>query len=271
MGFFGHYSLPATSQTASADSAYTSVVTMPERGRVGYVSAWIENPTGAPVLVRPVIYAAPLGLLVASGDPVSIPAGKAPGWVELLLGDVPVLADGDYEVGVQAAGAVKLGYTASAGTSHTWSDTFSDGPIGDAPGGATSQARDYAFWVHYRTLEDIADDLDDELYAELGWASSQEMLSATPVVPNSAVQATCGWHGISYDSKVGAFAIVRTGGPLADLVGERLKITADDQVIYVSCRDERDIVEDISLSRAAFARVALLWTEDLDVLVEVLS
>lgn len=112
----------------------------------------------------------------------------------------------------------------------------------------------------------------EDYYAALPWPESQRKLAEGAAVPHSARLATCGWHGTKIDPNRGAFAIVRSDGPLADLLGERVRVGAYPRAAYVYVTDERaDVEEDISLTRRAFAALAPLATDELAVKVEVMD
>ena len=66
-------------------------------------------------------------------------------------------------------------------------------------------------------------------------------------------------------AETATYAIVKTDGVLSDYVGERVLIRADDRVTYAYVYDERDIIEDISLTRRAFMDLAEPSTDELEV------
>lgn len=113
----------------------------------------------------------------------------------------------------------------------------------------------------------------EELLASLPFASAQKALPG-PVVPRTARHTICSWHGLRIDSLRGSFAVVRTGSPLEDLVGERLRVTdlRTRRVVYVYCRAEViDLPDDLTLARRAFLALRPLWTETASVKIEVLA
>lgn len=111
---------------------------------------------------------------------------------------------------------------------------------------------------------------DEELLASLPFKEAQKALGA---VPSPGVRfSVCSWHGLRIDSRRGCFAVVRSGSPLADLVGERLKITdrKTRRFVYVYCRAEAiDLPDDITLARRAFVALRPLWTETARVKIEI--
>ncbi|MET0604180.1 MAG: hypothetical protein ABW167_19505 [Baekduia sp.] len=82
-----------------------------------------------------------------------------------------------------------------------------------------------------------------------------------------------GWYGSSLSRERGSFALVNRGGPLEDLVGDRLRLT-DPQtgrsvVVYAFASEGLD--HDIHVTRRAYAAVSLLAVDRIDVTVEVLT
>lgn len=123
-------------------------------------------------------------------------------------------------------------------------------------------------------------DVDDAALARLPWDGSRRAFSTTGPVSSTRRSATAGWHGKSTDPERGANCIVRSDGPLAELVGERLKVTYRrgtlERAVYLYCHDEADFpaeaaVEDLSLTRRAFMALGPLASDTLPVIVEVLS
>lgn len=126
----------------------------------------------------------------------------------------------------------------------------------------------------------IPTDVPDAYLARLPWDSAQQALGAGGTISTSKQAAAAGWHGPSTDPELGAFCIVRTDGPLANLVGERLRVTyrtgtrARSVVVY--CHDELDFGEDgadedLSLTRRAMLALAPLALDLVPVEVEVMS
>lgn len=113
----------------------------------------------------------------------------------------------------------------------------------------------------------------EELLASLPFVTAQTAL-AGPVEPRSTRHTACSWHGLRVDSLRGSFAVVRTGSPLENLVGERLLVTdlRTRRTVYVYCRAEAvDLPDDLTLARRAFLALRPLWTETASVKVEVLA
>ena len=120
-----------------------------------------------------------------------------------------------------------------------------------------------------------APDVEDIELSRLPWDQTQTVF-AGGVLRNSRAVATAGWHGNYLDAEQGAVAIVRSDGPLAAMVGERIKVSRDDRVVYVYVHDEQAFPdelagEDLSLSRRAFLGLAPWSVEALEVIVEIVS
>lgn len=113
--------------------------------------------------------------------------------------------------------------------------------------------------------------VDDEYLSTLPFATAQAALGATQPIPGSDVQAACGWHGTLTDPERGSVAIVRTDGPLADLVGERIRITFEEEAVVAYVHTEADILDDLSVPRRSFMGLAPPAQESIDVTVEILA
>jgi hypothetical protein len=125
----------------------------------------------------------------------------------------------------------------------------------------------------------IPTNVPDEYLARLPWDVSQQALGTGGAVATTRQSAVAGWHGRTTDPETGAFCIVRSDGPLAELVGERLRITyrvgTIARSVAVYCHDEQDFGEaadeDVSLTRRAMLALAPLARDSLPVEVEVLT
>lgn len=115
---------------------------------------------------------------------------------------------------------------------------------------------------------------DPAMVARLALAESQR-LRAHAEPEGTAVFASAGWHDTAFDPNRGAYAIVRSDGPLADWVGEWVRVTAAGvtrtRAVTVYVVDEGQPIEDISLSRRAFLALAPLASTELDVTVQVMA
>ena len=112
----------------------------------------------------------------------------------------------------------------------------------------------------------------DLIACERALARAERDLESPPT-PTAAL-AACGWHGARLDDRRPAVALAGEDGPLAPMVGGRVRLTSladPTRSVVVLIVDLGDVVEDVSLSRRAFLKLAPLWTEELDVRAELLS
>lgn len=78
-----------------------------------------------------------------------------------------------------------------------------------------------------------------------------------------------GWHGTDIDVETGAFAVVRDGAGLDDLIGEILIVSVGTRSVLVFVMGARAVPQDISLSRRGFLALGLLAKESIRCVVEV--
>lgn len=109
--------------------------------------------------------------------------------------------------------------------------------------------------------------------AELPFDSAQAALDGE-VIQTITEFASCSWYGAVVSPDYGCFAIVRDDGPLADFVGDRLRLTdaTSGATVVVYCVTTiSDIDEDVLIARRPFAAFADLAITPISVLVEVLG
>lgn len=116
----------------------------------------------------------------------------------------------------------------------------------------------------------------DDYYASLPFFESQRVLAEGVASVGAAVRGTCGWHGTNFDPHRGAVAIANTDGVFADFTGERVRLTyyhdpLAPRTIIVYVYDEALPLDDLSLPRPIFARLAPLAYENITVSAEVLA
>lgn len=116
----------------------------------------------------------------------------------------------------------------------------------------------------------------DIWYARLGFPTAQAVLGAGVPLRGSQRRATLGWHGTATDAERGSFALVRRDGPLEELVGERVRITvllpAGEEILaYAYVLAPADIAEDVSVPRRLFLELAALSSDEVPVLLEVMT
>lgn len=232
-------------------------------------------------LVRGVVYAA--GELVAAGDDVLIPEGQAAGWVSLTFPNAGLpLTPGDYQYGVQGGARgdnVRWFYSDIAGGVTTYAgSSFADGAPATVSGG-THIAHTALLFIETLSGVRIPTGVADDYLATLPFDITQRVFRAGGVLRPTVVSATASWYGTTFDPTTGANAIVRSDGPLADLVGERILVTrrgsTSDQQVAVYVHDEREFPdeladEDLLLSSRAFIALADPAVDSLEVTVGVL-
>lgn len=104
---------------------------------------------------------------------------------------------------------------------------------------------------------------DWDYLARLPFHEAQDALSAGGA-PTAGSRAQVGWYGVPLDPEQGSFAVVRSGGPFAALVGKRVRVSyqgVEARTIYAYVRAAIDRVEDdvdIALTRMLFVRLAPL-------------
>lgn len=264
--------------TLPANTITTIAVSVAAAGHAVKLAVFVANVAAEGCDVRGAIYASD-GDLVLAGDAVSIAAAATGAWVDLPLGDGTgtLIGAGDYLIGVHAGEIDEaLVLQAPAGAAEQAEAAFAGAPVilpstSPLPAGLPVYLALMQQWT--------PPDVDDDYLAQLPWGLTQEVFAGGPVA-NSAVTATAGWYGPSFDPARGAFAIVSAGGPLADRVGERVRVTyatpTRDRSVIVWVRDERQFpdeaaAEAIVLSRAAWLRLAPLALDSAEMTVETIA
>jgi hypothetical protein len=105
-------------------------------------------------------------------------------------------------------------------------DAYADGPAGVLPA-QTAKTTDLPLAIAAFTpyAPPDSDAVDDDYLATLPWDQTQATFGAAGPLASTREAAVCGWHGRDFDERVGAIALIREDGPLAELVGERLRVT----------------------------------------------
>lgn len=135
-------------------------------------------------------------------------------------------------------------------------------------------SNELSVFIGPNTEWDPPDNVPDSYYAGLPWHDAQVKLGETG--PQGAIyRADATWHGTRVDGKRGAFTLVKAGGPLASLVGERIRVTMLSGlprtiVVYVD-HASSTITEDLSLTRRAFMGISLPTRTRAPVKIEVLT
>lgn len=83
---------------------------------------------------------------------------------------------------------------------------------------------------------------------------------------------TVAWKGHELTDTPGSFCTVNADGPLANLVGDHLRLRfGASRSVYVYCVGSATLAVDIGVTRRAFAALEFLAVDSLAVLVEVVS
>lgn len=121
----------------------------------------------------------------------------------------------------------------------------------------------------------IAVALEPEVLASRrAFPQAQAMLAGAPkrmVAP----AATVTWHGSSVHPETGAVALVDPAGPLADLVGEVIRLTrvtpGATRRVFVYVVGSASLDGDLSLTRRAFLSLGLLALSDITAIIETVA
>ena len=278
MSWYGPLDPGPTTLALTADRMYARDFTVKLADGLVKVMAYLDG-GGAGAgqqQVRAAIYNADTRALIDFGDPLTILAGDPPGWVDLRFGAMgKALTVENVRVCLHAGpvgGVVRTRTDPGAGKA--WPDTFADGADDTCPASPSAVALPSismlttTFWDPTNPRE--ATDLH---YSRYAFSTAQTIFRHSTADRRTQQFATAEWYGAKLDPEQGSNALVRSDGPLADLVGERLLISnpGTPRSVAVYCHAENaEVVTDISLSRRAFLALDYLSTEELDVIVEVL-
>lgn len=87
-------------------------------------------------------------------------------------------------------------------------------------------------------------------WSRRAFPEAQALLRGVPLAGLRFVEV--GWHDATTHPEVGSIAVVRTGGPLEDLVGEVLRVTRSGREVFVYCYGGAGVPTDLSLARRPF-------------------
>src|SRR4051812_14325254 len=90
---------------------------------------------------------------------------------------------------------------------------------------------------------------------------AQQLLAGVPLRRLGRIDV--GWNGTETHPEQGAFAVVRDGAGLGELVGEVLKVTAGSRVVFVYVIGARGVPTQVAVSRRAFLALGLLSLDSL--------
>jgi hypothetical protein len=280
----GRTDIGATAVEMAADTKRVARFNVPEAGNVAKATFYLDGlgsgGLGAQVC-RAIIYDK-LDNLLAQSDEVSIPLGMPGAWVDFAFSKLKGglgLSVGDLFLGLHCGGytnTVRVRGSGPHGMGGKFnSDTYSDGAASSF-GAATATTSDLsAFLSMFHSYETNPPDETDLYFSRLPFQDAQKLLGVGG--PVGARVALTGWHDTFTDPETGSNALVRDTGPLASLLGERIKITTYGQQVnrsvyaFVHGVVPADFGWDISLSRHLFGQIAPLATDTVNTKVEVLT
>lgn len=83
---------------------------------------------------------------------------------------------------------------------------------------------------------------------------------------------TVGWYGTRVSAERGSFCIVNADGPLAELVGDTVRLRyGPGSTVLAYCVGSADLEWDMGVTRRVFAAVELLSVDIISVTLEVIS
>lgn len=286
---FGRHTPGPAAPYVAADRVRVSPVVLPAGKRLAVMTAYLDGlgPANAGGVLRGVVYGVVGGVgdrLLARSAEVAIADQALGGWVvfEFPGYEGLELPAGTAYIGVHIGGvsnALRLFLDDTPNGHRSAADTYIDGTSDPLPAAGFQVGVLSCFLTVFDGWA-APTDVDEDVYARLPFELSQRVLSSTGVIASSRLQARAGFHGTTVDLEAGANAIVRSDGPLAHLVGERVKVTrrlgSADRAVYVYVHDEQEwpeepADEDISLTRRAWLEIAPWPTEVLLVSVETMS
>ena len=261
------------------DVKRVAIFTFPASVRVPKLTAYLDG-LGSGLgdqVVRGVIYD-PSDNRLAQGSEVTIRGDSPAAWVDLPftdVGGVAIPTAGAYRLGVIAGAANNSGRIYGAATSPLggkWNaDTYADGAAA-AFGAATTVTSDLSIFATY-TGPWVKPDETDDYYGRLPFELAQSVLGEGAALVTLAGE--CEWHGTKTDPERGSFCMVRSDGPLAALVGERIRVTsleaASRSVVAYVHNESAELTEDLSLTRKLYLALSLLSTDSVNVKIEVLE
>lgn len=170
-------------------------------------------------------------------------------------------------------------FTAGAVADWVYDDLYVDGveptlSTGGGLGPAADGAGMRQFITYVRAWRPSSAVTDEQL-ASYGFATAQDALGGSGGASDESYRVTTGWHGTRIDTRRGWYAVVAKDGPLADLVGERVRVTCRDDprapgvIVYV-VTDATVLDDEVSLARQAYLRLCDPSLDAERVLIEVM-
>lgn len=232
--------------------------------------------------VRAVLYSG--NNLVAFSDETVVMHAQPEAWLWFPMPALP-LAAGTWRAGLHmgpAHGVISIKRFANGSGSY---DDYLARPYAAGPpalldsGDLTSSNVELNLVVETHDLVRVPTDVTDDYLATLPFDLAQRTFRAGATLRGTRRIAVAGWFGTTFDPHVGSVCLVRAGGPLADLVGERLLVSRRGGVprsVAVYATDVPDFPDDLAgedllLSARAFLALDNPGLDDLEVTVEILG
>lgn len=222
---------------------------------------------------KAVIYDAATGSLVAVGDEILIEDGAPASWVELTFSEYPggvELAAGDYDFGTIVGGdndASRFFFDlAATNLSRRNVDAYADGPSATFGAPDENNGVEFSiFWTYFLDWLPPTEGVTEEQLARLPFELTQRVFGARGSSP-TGIRGNAGWYGTITDPEVGAFAIVKAGSNMEQLLGERIRVRVragrGSRSVFVYVHSMTDDLGDpdieIALSRRAFQQIGHL-------------
>lgn len=282
----GKRTVGATAINLAADFKRAFRVEVGAAKRISGAKLYVDGggPGSGLMAVKLVVYDAATDALLGTGEELVIADGQAAGWEDLVLdlegsqrGGILLPAAGEYDVGVIAAGgnlAARVYGDADAGAGRGNANTYTAGA--SDPFGASSVINfDMSLAVAVADPYSTPEGADDFLRARLPFIDAQRDLGRRAPLAATAQLAVAGWHGTRTDVERGSFAIAKTGTPLAEFVGRRVRVTtrkvARSRSVVALVHAEADVAEDVTLTRRLFLELEVAGRTRVDVLIEELG
>lgn len=124
-----------------------------------------------------------------------------------------------------------------------------------------------------------APDVDELALSRQPWEVTQRIFAGAPLKATRAV-VRAGWHGTILDTEDGAVCVVRDDGPLADLVGQRLRVRrrarSGYRTVYLYVHrampfPDAKLDEDVSLPRRPWLALERWAKDGVPVIVEAVA
>lgn len=108
------------------------------------------------------------------------------------------------------------------------------------------------------------------LEAREAFPDAQELLSARVSTGVVYERQALSWYGSIISDERGSFGVVNPDGPLADLVGDHVRITHREEVVVVYVAAAAEVPTPLAITRRAFLALGRLTEENITVTLEVL-